>query len=107
MSAFGGKADIRHQIYNDAQLIGAEGFNPSDRSEQVIEFAPLTDAFSRGSHAPSRLHFPSRRRIGCWLPRDRPDAIQGLPCRYAPPGSAGRREVAAWSDPAAKAGAAR
>src|SRR6516164_735244 len=80
------QADIRHQIYSDAQLIGAEGFNPSARSEQVIEFAAFNDAFSGGSHAPSRLHFPSRRRVGCWLPRDRPDAIQGLPCRHTPPG---------------------
>src|SRR6516165_12051262 len=107
MSVLMTKADIRHRIYSDAQLIGAEGFNPSARSEQVIEFAPLTDAFSRGSHAPSRLHLLSRRRVSCRLPRFRPDAIQGLPCRYAPPGSAGRREVAAGGDPAAKAGAAR
>ena len=62
MSVLMTKADIRHRIYSDAQLIGAEGFNPSARSEQVIEFAPLTDAFSRGSHAPSRLPFLSRRR---------------------------------------------
>src|SRR5215831_2189319 len=106
MSAFDPKRTFVTK-FNDAQLIGAEGFTPSDRSEQVIKFAPLNDAFSRGSHAASRLHFPSRRRVGYWLPRDRPDTIQGLSRRHAPPGSAGRREIAARGDPAAKAGAAR
>src|SRR5262249_57577571 len=103
MSAFGPKRTypcaVQESAFDPKRTLTTNGFDPSARTEQVIKFAPLNDAVSRECHAPSRLHFFSRRRVGRLLPRcDRSEPIQGLPCRYASSGCADRRDIAAWAD---------
>src|SRR5215470_5765066 len=91
-SAFGPKRTLTTKFYRGAlrSREGFRSFRPNGTSD---------DAVSRECHAPSRLHFFSRRRVGRLLPRcDRSEPIQGLPCRYAPSGCADRREIAAWGD---------
>src|SRR5262249_51351634 len=80
------KRTFATRFTSDAQLIGATGFNPSARSQQAVKFAPLNAAFSRGSHAPSRLPFLSRRReqvkdsgqVDCAEVERRLDKLEGV-----------------------------